>query len=141
MNEKTAIYHLTQLTENYVFINTENNESKSFFLFNPAGNTWQENLIIDDLSTFTVNSLNELVYFNKNQNFSDEIKDFKSIKFILFFWNEIFNRGIYLSTDNLSYQSIISPTQKIKILTKKASEEYIKQRNDASKILIKKGIL
>lgn len=139
MNTKDAIYNLIKLTENYVFIDTSSTSTTPFYLYNPAGMHWREHLNLKNRSSDFKQALGQLELFNKKHDFTEDIYDYKAINFILWFWEDLFNMCIYLSTDNISYQAVSSPITDIKILTKAGSKPYISHRNDHSKIIISKG--
>lgn len=143
MNNNEAIQDLIQLTQNYVFTDmskqSENMQSAIYYIYNPAGNTWAEGLSVDAFSSEDKKALEELHKFNKKKDFNKDIKDFKSIKFIIYFWNHIFNNGLYLSVNNNEYVPIsVSSNTLIKIYTKDFSEQYISKRNELSKIILTK---
>ena len=130
---------LEKIFHDVVFVDnsdpTNNLKNRTYYLYDPAGNNW----LLDNkkISMVTESHFNLIMNMYTNyENIPQERMDRNLATLFYVLWDTSINKSIFLSTNNKRFTYLNRDLKDIDVLTKDASKEYIKQRNNQSEIIL-----
>lgn len=112
------------------------NNFETIYLYNPGGNDWITNFNTKILKNDNIHHYFErILQVNKNQ-LNEETANFLRSKIIATLWNAIFNKKLFLLTNNTSFIYVTFNADDIRIHTVKDSQKNIQNRPNTSEIIL-----